>query len=77
MVFALRSAAMFILASTTRAWRARFFPAWFAAVSYLIVVVLLFVVTYERTLVLLFPLWVAATSVIILFRPAAGGRGVA
>ncbi len=46
-VFALRAAAVFMMAGTTRALRAGLFPRWFGLLSYLLAIVL--VVTVEAT----------------------------
>ncbi|TDE95948.1 hypothetical protein EXU48_06765 [Occultella glacieicola] len=76
-IYAFRTAGVFIMASTTRALRARLFPRWFAVLSYVAVVVLLLAVTDVRAVVLLVPLWVAAASAVILFRRATGQLEVA
>jgi hypothetical protein len=67
-VFALRSAGVFIAAGTTRARRAGLIPRWFAVVSYLIVVILLLTVARFRAVSLLFPAWVTTVSLIVLKR---------
>lgn len=72
MVYAFRTAAVFIVASTTRAWRARLFPGWFVVVGYAAALLLLVSLTYARVVVLVVPAWVAVTSGIILFRRAHG-----
>lgn len=67
-VFALRSAGVFIAAGTTRALRSGLIPRWFAVVSYVLVVVLLFTIARARALSLLFPIWVMVMSLIVLKR---------
>lgn len=67
-VYALRAAGVFIAAGTTRAVRSGLIPRWFAAVSYVIVLVLLFTVARVRMVTLLFPAWVAVMSVIVLIK---------
>lgn len=77
MIFAIRTAAVFMIVSTTRAWRAQLFPRWFAALSYLGALGLLFTLTYARLVILVIPVWVATASAIILFRRARGELAVA
>lgn len=67
-VFALRAAGVFIAAGATRALRAGLIPRWFAIVSYVMVLVLLLTVARARAVTLLFPLWVAAMSLVVLKR---------
>lgn len=67
-VYALRSAGVFIAAGTTRALRSGLIPKWFAIVSYALVVVLLLTVARVRAVSLLFPAWVAVMSVIVLIK---------
>jgi hypothetical protein len=67
-VFAIRSAAVFILTGTTRARRSGMFPRWFTAPSLFIALVLLLATTSYRPVVLLFPLWVAVASLFVLRR---------
>jgi hypothetical protein len=47
-VFALRAAAVFMIAGTTRALRAGLFPRWFAMLSYLLAVTLVLTVAEVR-----------------------------
>ena len=77
MVYALRSAAVFIAAGTTRAHRAGLFPRWFTFTSYLVAVVLLLATTFFRPIVLVFPAWVAAVSILVLRRLPKAPRPVA
>ncbi|WP_154795010.1 hypothetical protein [Occultella kanbiaonis] len=77
MIYAFRTAGVFILASTTRGLRAKLFPRWFAVVSFLAVAVLLLSLTSVRAVVLVVPLWVAVASAVILFRRATGQLEVA
>jgi hypothetical protein len=67
-VFAVRAAAVFMMAGTTRALRAGLFPRWFAFVSYALALVLLFTTSRFRALGLIFPLWIGAVSLMILVR---------
>lgn len=77
MIYAFRVAAVFIVVSTTRGWKAGLFPRWFVVVGYLAALLLLVSLTYARAVVLVVPAWVAVTSVIILFRRAHGDLEVA
>jgi len=72
-VFALRAAGVFIAAGTTRALRSGLIPRWFAVVSYVLVLVMLLVVSRARAVSLLFPLWVAVMSLVVLKRRVAAG----
>jgi hypothetical protein len=67
-VFALRAAAVFMVAGTTRALRAGLFPRWFALVSYVLALVLVVSVATVRVVSLVFPLWIGVVSVLILVR---------
>lgn len=67
-VFALRAAAVFMMAGTTRALRAGLFPRWFAMLSYLLAVTLVLTVAEVRAVSLIFPLWIGVSSVLILLR---------
>lgn len=77
MIYAFRTAAVFIVVSTTRGWKAGLFPRWFVVLGYAAALLLLVSLTYARAVVLVVPAWVAATSVIILFRRARGDLEVA
>ncbi|WP_425954039.1 hypothetical protein [Xylanimonas sp. McL0601] len=72
MIFAFRVAAVFIITSATRALRAGLFPLWFAVLSYATGLVLLFVLSFVRSAVLLVPAWVAAATILTLFRRVTG-----
>jgi hypothetical protein len=76
-VFALRAAGVFMAAGTTRALRSGLIPRWFAMVSYVLVLVLLLTVARARIVSLLFPVWVAVMSVIVLTRPAQESQSAA
>jgi hypothetical protein len=67
-VFALRSAGVFMIAGTTRALRAGLFPRWFAVASYLLALVLMVTSSSFRGFVLIFPLWIGVVSCMILLR---------
>lgn len=65
-LMALRSAAVFIAITTTRAKRSGLFPGWYSAISYLVALVLLVMFDLWPPIQLLMPLWVLATSVVVL-----------
>jgi hypothetical protein len=67
-VFALRAAAVFMMAGTTRALRAGLFPRWFAFTSYALAIILVLSVARVRVVTLVFPLWIGTVSVLILVR---------
>ena len=71
-IMALRSAAVFVLVSTARATRAGFFPRPFAVASILTAVALLVVHQAVPWVTVLFPIWVAGVSLLILLRRDAG-----
>jgi hypothetical protein len=65
-VYAMRMAAVFIMATTTLAVRLRLIPRWLAVVGYLTAAALLLTVGVIPWLELLFPAWVFVISVQIL-----------
>jgi hypothetical protein len=65
-VYAMRMAAVFIMATTTLAFRLRLIPRWLAVVGYLTAAALLLTVGVIPWLELLFPAWVFVISVHIL-----------
>ncbi len=67
-VFALRAAAVFMMAGTTRALRAGLFPRWFAIISYTLALLLVLTVAEARPVALVFPLWIGVSSILILVR---------
>ena len=68
MIYAMRSAGIFMVATTTRATRAGVVPRWFRLVSIAAALVLMFSASYAVFLVLLFPIWVGVTSLFVLYR---------
>jgi hypothetical protein len=66
-VYGVRSAAVFMIAVSTLAHRTASLPRWLVIVGYVIAVIMLFSVSFFKLTVLLFPLWVAAVSIVILF----------
>ncbi len=65
---ALRSAAVFVGVSATRAVRSGLFPRSYGVFSALTALALLFVYDAVPVVSLLFPVWVATSSVLILLR---------
>ena len=71
-VYAMRMAAVFMIVTSTIGMRLGVFPRWLVAAGFLAALVLMFNVSYIKSLVLVFPAWVAAVSVVIL--TASGSR---
>jgi hypothetical protein len=75
-VYAVRVAAVFVIAVSTIGLRTGSVPRWLAIVGYVIAVAMLLSVSFYKFVVLLFPLWVAAISITILLssreQPTAG-----
>jgi hypothetical protein len=67
-VYAMRMAAVFMIVVSTIGKRLGIFPRWLVVVGYLAALVLILNISYSATLVLVFPAWVAAVSVLILSR---------
>ena len=65
-VYAMRMAAVFMIVVSTIGLRLGVFPRWLVAAGYLAALVLLVNVSYIEWVVLVFPAWVAAVSVVIL-----------
>jgi hypothetical protein len=75
-IIALRSAAVFVGISASRSVRSKVFPKSYAVLSMLTAFALLFAYDAASWMSLVFPLWVALTSLVILFRrqPAVGAE---
>ena len=67
-IFAVRAAAIFMLVASTIGLRTGFLPRWLIAAGYVGGLVFLLSVTYVESLILIFPAWVIAVSVVILRR---------
>jgi hypothetical protein len=67
-IIALRSGAVFIAVSTTRAVRSGLFPRWFGALSMVGAVGLLFSFSAVPIVTLVMPVWVVASSALVLAR---------
>lgn len=72
-IMTLRAAAVFVAISTSRGVRSGLFPRAFGALSVLVALTLLFVYTSVPWVGLLFPAWVAASSILILIRRRGAG----
>jgi hypothetical protein len=70
----MRMAAVFMIVVSTIGMRLGVLPRWLAVAGYLAALVLILNVSYREALVLVFPAWVAAVSVVIL---RAGGDSAA
>jgi hypothetical protein len=70
-VYAMRMAAVFMIVVSTIGLRLRILPRWLVVSGYGAALVLVLNVSYSELLILVFPAWVAAVSVVILTR---GGR---
>jgi hypothetical protein len=73
-VYAMRMAAVFMLVVSTIGMRLGVFPRWLVVCGYLAALALILNVSYNEALVLVFPAWVAAVSVVILQTTASGTR---
>ena len=67
-IYAMRMAAVFMIVVSTIGMRLGVFPRWLVVTGYLAALVLILNVSYTQTLILVFPAWVAAVSVVILRR---------
>jgi hypothetical protein len=65
-IYAMRMAAVFMIVVSTIGKRLRVFPRWLVVSGYLAALVLMLNVSYTEALVLVFPAWVAAVSIVIL-----------
>lgn len=73
-VYALRAAAVFVVVASTIGRRSGGLPRWLTLSGYVVALVLLLSVAYAPLVALLFPAWVAAVSVVVLFRSFGEGR---
>jgi hypothetical protein len=67
-VFAMRMAAVFVFATSNIGRATGVLPRWFVLAGFLVGAVLLLSATFDRALVLAFPVWVLALSVLLLRR---------
>jgi len=68
-VYGVRAAAVFVVSVSTVGLRTAALPRWLIFSGYGMAVVMLLSVSFFRFVVLLFPLWVAAVSIVILLAP--------
>ena len=74
-IYAIRMAAVFMIVVSTIGLRLGVLPRWLIVAGYLAALVLIFNVSYLEVLVLVFPAWVVAVSVVILKRGRAAPAG--
>jgi hypothetical protein len=67
-VFVIRMAAVFMISSATAWMRTRVMPIWVALVTYIVALILLFIVNISLWVSLLFPVWVLVVSSVMLLR---------
>ena len=67
-IYAMRMAAVFMIVTSTIGLRLGIFPRWLVVTGYGAALVLILNVSYTAGLTLVFPVWVAAVSVLILAR---------
>ena len=65
-VFGSRMAAVFMIASATLWLRTKVMPRWLALLTYLLALVLLFVISVSSWIILIFPSWMLLVSLILL-----------
>jgi hypothetical protein len=76
-VYALRMAAVFLISQATLWLRTGVMPRWMALLTFVVALVLLFVVTQASWVILVFPGWVFLVSVYILVTRLTGPRPAA
>jgi hypothetical protein len=67
-VFGMRMAAMFVFATSNIGRRSGILPRWFTIVGFVVGLFLLLSVSFERALVVVFPLWIIGLCVILFLR---------
>jgi hypothetical protein len=65
-VYSVRMAAVFMISTATLWLRTGVMPRWLAFLSYLLALVLLFVINISRWIILIFPVWMLLVSLIML-----------
>jgi hypothetical protein len=76
-VYALRMAAVFLICQATAWLRHGLMPKWLALPTYVVALVLLFIVGMQAWAILIFPVWVFLVSAYLLVVSARGGVGEA
>jgi hypothetical protein len=74
-VYGVKMAAVFILISSTIGLRSGALPRWFCLLGYPTALVLLLVIFFSEVILLVFPVWVAVTSLILIFEGDHGSSG--
>jgi hypothetical protein len=72
-VFAIRMGAMFVVTTTNIARTARILPPWFTIAGFLVGVVMLLSASFNRAMIVVFPIWVFVLCVLILRHARAVG----
>jgi hypothetical protein len=72
-IYAIRMASVFMISLGTIWVRTRIMPLWLALLTYISALVLMFTVSYNVLVTLVFPFWVLVISVYILFLNLYGG----
>ena len=67
-IYSMRMAGMFTFVLGTIWLRTRLMPRWFAGISFVTALLLLFSVGFSHWMVLVFPAWVLAVSIVLLWR---------
>ena len=75
-IYAMRMAAVFMIVVSTIGMRLAVFPRWLVVAGYIAALVLILNVSYTTLLILVFPAWVAAVSIVILRATPGGGERV-
>jgi hypothetical protein len=65
--FAVKAAAVFMMVTSTLGLQTKGLPRWLVYISWVLAAVLLFSVSFYALIILVFPAWVAAISIVILF----------
>jgi len=73
-VYGVRAAAVFMIVVSTISLRTTILPRWLAFVGYGLAAVLLFSISFFKGIVLIFPAWVAALSIVILWTSRAAAQ---
>jgi hypothetical protein len=68
LVFGLRMAAIFVMATTNIGQRATLYPRWFVLASYLVAALLSLTASLNRWLIVVFPLWIVVLCGLIWMR---------
>ena len=74
-VYALRMGGVFMLSLGTVWLRTGLMPLWLVVTTYLLALAMLVIVNLSLWVTLLFPAWVLAVSLHVLFRPSSAGGG--